>query len=86
MAGYRILFNRSAVDELEKIPRKEIGKVVGRIRGLEENPRPPGSQKLSAPERYRIQQGDYRIVYAVDDEKKVVQIFKIGHRSEIYRQ
>ncbi|GAI57714.1 unnamed protein product, partial [marine sediment metagenome] len=48
-------------------------------------PRPHGSQKLSGQEQYRIRQGDYRIVYSIEDKDLLVDIFKIGHRREIYR-
>jgi len=37
-------------------------------------------------ERYRVRQGDYRIVYAVDDQEKTIDIVKIGHRSEVYKR
>ncbi|HDZ26861.1 MAG TPA: type II toxin-antitoxin system mRNA interferase toxin, RelE/StbE family, partial [Candidatus Aminicenantes bacterium] len=46
---------------------------------------PRGSQKLSAQERYRIRQGNYRIVYSIQDKELAAQIFKIGHRREICR-
>ncbi len=49
-------------------------------------PRPTGCEKLSDQERYRIRQGDYRIVYSVDDERKRIDVVKIGHRREVYRQ
>jgi mRNA interferase RelE/StbE len=58
---------------------------VTRIRKLAEDPRPPGSEKLSGQDRYRIRQGDHRVVYAVDDERRAVEIVKIGHRREVYR-
>jgi len=86
MAAYRILFKRSAVAELEKIPRRDLGRIVAKVRSLGENPRPEGCQKLSAQERYRIRQGDFRIVYAIMDEERTIVIFKIGHRSDVYRQ
>jgi mRNA interferase RelE/StbE len=85
MGKYRVLVRRSAADELARIPKKDLRRIVERIRSLEEKPRPQGSEKLSAQERYRIRQGDYRIVYSVDDAARTVEIFKIGHRSEIYR-
>ena len=85
MARYRITIKKSAAKELEDIPRKNLTKIVKRIRSLGRNPRPPGSQKLSGQNRLRIRQGDYRIVYSVEDKDCVVGIIKIGHRREIYR-
>jgi len=59
---------------------------VSRIQSLAETPRPRGSQKLAGDqERYRIRQGAYRVVYPVNDEARVVEIVKIGHRRELYR-
>jgi mRNA interferase RelE/StbE len=86
MESYKVLIRRSAADELERIPRKDMRRIVERVRSLESDPRPSGSEKLSAQERYRVRQGDYRIVYSIDDEEKTIEIVKIGHRSEIYRR
>lgn len=85
MGKYNLFITASAARELRGIPKKDLRRLVERIRLLAEDPRPPGSRKLSAQERYRIRQGDYRIVYAIDDSPRTVEIFKIGHRSEIYR-
>jgi len=85
MARYKITIKKSAAKELEDIHKKDLRKIVKRIQALAQNPRPPGSQKLSIREQYRIRQGDYRIIYSIDDENRIVDIFKIGHRREIYR-
>ncbi len=85
MAKYKVAVKKSAAKELEDIPKKDLRKIVKRIQSLVENPRPTGSQKLSGQEQYRIRQGDYRIIYSVDDEDSIVDIIKIGHRREIYR-
>ena len=86
MGKYEILIRKSAAEELRKIPKKDLRQTIKRIRLLAEEPRPSGSEKLSVQERYRIRQGDYRVVYSVDDTAKTVEIFKIGHRSEIYKK
>ncbi|HEC01898.1 MAG TPA: type II toxin-antitoxin system RelE/ParE family toxin [Phycisphaerales bacterium] len=85
MAEYRITIKKSAAKELEDIPRKNLRRIVKRIRALAEDPRPQGSQKLSGQEHFRVRQGDYRIVYSVDDEDSRIDIVKIGHRREVYR-
>jgi mRNA interferase RelE/StbE len=86
MGKYEILIKRSAAGELGAIQKRDFRRIVERIRSLAEEPRPHGCEKLSAQERYRIRQGDYRIVYAIDDAAKTIEIFKIGHRSEIYKK
>ncbi len=85
MAKYKITVKKSAAKELEEIPGKELRKIVRCIQSLAQNPRPHGSQKLSRQEQYRVRQGDYRIVYSIDDKDSVIDIVKIGHRREIYR-
>ena len=86
MAKYRIAIKKSAAKELEDIPKKDLRRIVKRIQSLAENPRPQGSQKLSHKEQYRIRQGDYRIVYSIEDENRIVDIFKIGHSSRRRRE
>jgi len=85
MAKYSVLVKKTAAEELGRIPKKELLKIIERIRSLEERPRPFGCEKLSAQERYRIRQGNWRIVYSIDDDARAVEIFKIGHRKEVYR-
>ena len=85
MAEYKITIKKSAVKELEDILRKDLRKIIKRIRSLAGDPRPHGSQKLSGQQQYRIRQGNYRIVYSVEDKKLLIDIVKIGHRREVYR-
>ena len=84
-ASYSVVIKRSAECELRKIPKQDLRRVVTRTQGLAREPRPSGCEKLSGEERYRIRQGDYRIVYAVDDEARTVKVVKIGHRREVRR-
>ena len=85
-SDYRILIKPSAVKELEAIPvKKERQQVAARIGDLAADPRPRGCEKLTAQERYRVRQGQYRIVYAVDDREQAVTVVKIGHRKDVYR-
>jgi len=86
MESYKILIKRSAAAELAGgIPKRDLGKIIQRIQGLADDPRPDGCRKLSSRNVYRLRQGDYRIVYMIEDTDRVVTIIKIGHRSEIYR-
>lgn len=83
--SYSIVVKRSAERELRALPKPDLRRVTARIRGLAAEPRPVGCEKLSGQDRYRVRQGDYRIVYAVEDGKRLVEVVKIGHRREIYR-
>ena len=86
MARFRILIKRSAAKEIEAISRKkDRQRIVRRIGQLAEDPRPPGCQKLSGLDRYRIRQGPYRIVYTIEDDRLIVYVVRVGQRSEVYR-
>ena len=87
MARYRVSIKRSAARELEAVAQEaDRRRLVSRIEALAGEPRPPGCEKLAGySDRYRVRQGDYRVVYSVDDAHRVVLIVKIGHRREVYR-
>lgn len=87
MAGYRLLIKTSAAKEIEAIgSRRDRGSVVGRIRALATEPRPPGCEKLAGSSGlYRVRQGQYRVVYAIDDASRTIDVIKVGHRREVYR-
>jgi len=84
-ALYRIVFTRSARRELERLPKKEIERMAKRIHDLASDPRPAGCEKLSGTDFYRVRQGDYRVLYRIDDAERLVDILRIGHRREVYR-
>jgi mRNA interferase RelE/StbE len=86
MARYELRFRPSVAKDLRGIPSADLRRILARIETLREDPRPPGSEKLSAQERYRVRQGDYRILYAVLDSEVIVEIVKVGHRREVYRE
>lgn len=85
MANYKIVIKPSAVKELKKLPKKDVQRITAKIQSLAYEPRPRGCEKLSARERYRVRQGNYRIVYSVEDDELTVQIFRVGHRRDVYR-
>lgn len=86
MANYRLVVKQSVSKDLRPIPNKDVARILQRVKGLQDNPRPFGSEKLSGEERYRIRQGVYRIIYEVADELLVVTVVKVGHRKHIYKR
>ena len=74
MASYSLLIKPSAVRELEELPAKDRHRIIARIQGLAGQPRPPNGEKLAGEEKYRLRQGDYRILYSVDDAAKDVTV------------
>ncbi len=85
MASYRLLIKPSAARELENLPLKDRKRVAAKIQRLGSNPRPDGAEKLSGQDKYRLRQGDYRVLYSIDDTQAQVVVVKIGHRREVYR-
>ena len=77
---------RSAAKELEGVPTKDRQRIVRRIAALAEDPRPAGAEKLSGDDKYRIRQGDYRILYEIEDAQLVVSVVRVGNRRAVYRR
>ena len=87
MADYRLSIKASAGKELEAITDKAtLTRLVEKIKSLATQSRPSGSEKLAGrPNLYRVRQGNYRVIYSVDDQSRVVDVVKVGHRRDVYR-
>ena len=85
MGKYSVELKVSARKELERLPAKLIQRIFPKLEGLASEPRPAGCKKLKGGQReWRIWVGDYRVVYTIDDEKLLVSVTRIRHRSEVY--
>jgi mRNA interferase RelE/StbE len=82
---YKIELRRKAQRSLDRLPKGDFNAVVGAVKDLANTPRPKGIEKIKSAGLWRIRQGDYRIVYSIDDGQKLVVILRVGHRREIYR-
>jgi mRNA interferase RelE/StbE len=80
-----LVLRPSVHKDVRDIPPKDLRRILERMEALREEPRLANSVKLSGQAAYRVRQGDYRIVYEIEDAKRVVVISKVGHRREIYR-
>lgn len=87
MGSFSLRIKPSAAKEIAAIEPKAVRqRVIERIQALAQNPRPSGCDKLSAREgRYRVRQGDSRILYPIEEDRLVVLVVKVGHRREVYR-
>ena len=85
MGAYSIFFRTSVAKDLARIPTADLRRIMDRIAALASDPRPPGCEKLSAQERYRVRQGNYRIVYSIQDRELTVWVVTVGHRKDVYR-
>lgn len=85
MAAYKLFFKKSVQKDLNETPKKDLKKILARIKALAEDPRSAGCEKLTGHERYRVRQGRYRILYSIQDDELTVWVVKIGHQRDVYR-
>jgi mRNA interferase RelE/StbE len=86
MDSYQIEWKRSAQKELRKLPAEMIQQIIEAVNALSENPFPPGCRKLAGSEQtWRMRIGNYRIIYNVFSSSLVIEIVRIAHRKDAYR-
>jgi len=83
MGVYKIYFKKSVEKDLTRVSKNELKKIIERITALADNPRPPGCEKLTGLERYRIRQGRYRILYSIQDYELTIWVVKVAHRKDV---
>ena len=86
MDSYEIRWKRSAERELRNLDSKQVSRIIQKVETLATDPFPRGCCKLRGTEQtYRIRVGDYRVIYQVDEHTKVVTIYHVRHRRDVYR-
>ena len=87
MASYSLILNKQVrKKDLPKVPIKTRRRIVDVIKKLPVNPRPPGVQRLTNREEYKLRSGNYRILYVIDDTKKMIEVRAIRHRGKAYKR
>lgn len=87
MASYKIEWKRSATKELKKLPKETVPRILKAVEALSDEPYPSGVRKLVGSEHtYRLRVGNYRIVYSVVASKLVIEIIRVRHRKDAYKQ
>jgi mRNA interferase RelE/StbE len=87
MASFEVRWHRSTKKDLRNLPRQEVIRILAAVEQLTEEPFPHGSQKLVNSDcAYRIRIGDYRVVYEVYTATKVIEIQRVRHRRDVYRE
>lgn len=86
MGKYSVLYTEAFYKSLKPVPKKDVKRILQKTRAFAVDPRPFGCQELVGQERYRIRQGNYRIIYSIEDARLVVVVVKVGHRREIYER
>ena len=85
-ASYEVRFAKSFPRDLRSLAHEMVPVVVGKVLKSEEDPRPPQSRKLrGTTDEYRLRVGDYRVLYTVADDRRLVMVYHVAHRREAYR-
>jgi mRNA interferase RelE/StbE len=86
MDSYRIEWKRSAIKDLRKLPKDMLSKITAKVGDLQNDPYPDGVRKLTGSKyTYRIRLGKYRVVYNVLGDILIIEIIRIAHRKDVYR-
>ena len=85
--SFHLRISEKVEKDFAKIPVKEIKKILQKIKSLSVDPYPKGNKKISSSveDLYRIRHGNYRILYIVEEQIKVVEVRKVGHRKDVYK-
>jgi len=87
MDTYQIEWKPSALRELKKIDRKEVGRIIKAVETLSVDPFPAGIKKLIGSERtFRLRVGDYRVIYEVCASHLIIEVVRVRHRKDVYRK
>jgi len=83
---WQIMLLRQPEKVLRRLPKDLLQRTRVAIHGLAENPRPPGCKKLSGYENlYRVRVGQWRISYAIENDRLVILVLEIAPRGDAYR-
>ena len=85
-ALYEVEFTGKSLKQFTDLSADVQVRIKKRIDGLADDPRPPGCQKLEGfKSAYRLRIGDYRVIYEVFDEERIVTVSRVAHRGSAYR-
>jgi mRNA interferase RelE/StbE len=82
---YTVFIRKSAQKSIARLASSLQDRIFHAIRELAGNPRPLGVKKLAGREAWRIRIGDYRVIYEICDDRRVIIVVVVGHRREVYR-
>lgn len=84
---YDVVFSDRAQSDVRRLDRATAQRVIGKLRWLAENFEATKLTALTGPEQglFRLRVGDYRVVYAFDRKKREIEVYRIRHRREVYR-
>ena len=85
---YQVEFRPKAAEDFEKLDEAIADRLLRKLRWLAENFESVKPEPLTGAYAglFKLRVGDYRVVYSVDREKKMLTVRLVGHRREIYGQ
>lgn len=84
---WTIILRRDAEKTLDRLHGPIFKRINAALAELAENPRPPGYSRLEGyDDLYRIRVGDWRIIYAIEDDRLIVLVVRIKHRRDVYER
>ena len=83
---YKIELESRAKRDFLNLTDQVADRIGSALDDLQYNPRPPGAKKLTGQNGYRVRKGDYRILYTIEDRKKLIRVYRIGHRRDVFRR
>ena len=84
---YRVEFLSEAVSYLRKIDKIIAQRILNKIKWLSENFEDVVPEILTGDFKgmYKLRVGNWRVIYGVDKEKRIIRVFMVGHRKDIYK-
>lgn len=82
----KINLSRQATKKLQKLPPKQGKQIATKINELKINPYPQDSLKLKGYSYHRVDMGEYRIVYHVEDQILEILLIEKRNDSEVYKK
>ena len=82
---WQVIIHRKAEKTLKRLHCEILERIRAAIRSRAENPRPIGYKKMSGYDNlFRIHVGDWRIIYAIENDRLIVLVLDVAPRSGIY--
>ena len=83
---YTVILEPSAQRDMRRLTKTIHGRILRALYKLETDPRHQVVKRLTGFEhQWRVRVGEYRVLYEIDDDKRLVHVYRIAHRSEVYR-
>lgn len=84
--AYEVVFEAKVLKAMRHFPAADQRRLMSKAEALAEQPRPPGTEKLTDVVGWRLRVGDYRIVYRIDEMEETIIITRVSQRGDVYRK